>query len=225
MTADELDALTGAALWGVGDRVLGEGYAPGGEAGEREIGEDGGMGNPARLVVIVVSVIVLAASAKKRPFTPGRGSGGAAALDVAQRIFVERGVTVASKDKDAGLLVTAWNERGTPPTGRTRWMVTVDGGTFTVVMQCQIRPMGDWGGLKDWTECEDYEPSMSSEAASIAVEIEQRLSGEPVERPAPKTEVCFEVSGEPAHCFATWDECNTERDKRSGPNTGRCEAR
>jgi hypothetical protein len=227
MTADELDALSGAALWGVGDRAF-ESYAPGGEAGEREIGEDGGMGTPARLVVIVVSVVALASSAKPSPFRPSGGTANDRTLDVARRVLVERGFAVEASDKGAGVVATEWEVRDDNKHyhSKGRWVVTVDGGQFTVIHQCQERTMGDWGGLKDWAVCKDQREEFSVTARDIAIEIEERSIGNVTERaPVPAAEVCFEVSGEPARCFATWDECEAERDKRSGPTTGRCEAR
>lgn len=75
IAADDLDALTGAALFGCLDwREEREPVASPleGEAGPLdpggEIGEDGGMrGTTVRVAVLVVSVAVLGASAKQQP--------------------------------------------------------------------------------------------------------------------------------------------------------------
>jgi hypothetical protein len=61
LTADECDYLSGAALWGYGSPAGGD------IDDDREIGDDGGMGNHIRVAVLCVSVVVLAASARQQP--------------------------------------------------------------------------------------------------------------------------------------------------------------
>lgn len=181
IAADDLDALTGAALFGCLDwREEREPVHPPGVSLDdgAEVGEDDRMrGTIIRVVAITVSVAALVGSASQQPpFRAATGQNSGDTIDAAVRVFVARGLSVASKDRDAGLLVGTWTLHG--PTGRTRWVVRVDGDVFVVDRQCHFRRYGDWGDLKEWEPCGPEVSGPSEEAAAIARDIELEMGGD-----------------------------------------------
>src|SRR5512139_1171643 len=56
------------------------------------------------------------------------------------RVLLERGETIETKDEQAGLIVTKWEESTSMGTvTRLRWNISIASGSVTVNSQCQLR--------------------------------------------------------------------------------------
>jgi hypothetical protein len=247
-TAAEFGALTGDDLWGVGDQVWGEpaeglavrsapsaasyvsgGFVleeakvrthPQGDAEAENIGDDVGMGNPSRVVVLVLSVLALAASAKPEEpqraklemFTPGKARHGGE-VDAVTRKAAQVVATMWEMQPTVapGLVTTEWTyyNRTEYPRMLVRFVITVS--ETEVVVDIQCRAFGD--------SCTGILPDGEKNSVTVKKMADDIVADYPAEdtrMPEPeRVRACFS-SGGAEQCFDTNEECDREREAHEG---------
>lgn len=113
--------------------------------------------------------------AQQAAFTPVTAPAPQDAFARTTRVLIERGETIETKDEQAGLIVTKWEESTTMGTvTRLRWNITIANAVVRVDSQCQFRPK-DESFVDDgqWKQCDTQPSDRGAKAKSIADAVRQ----------------------------------------------------
>jgi hypothetical protein len=137
------------------------------------------------LVGVVLAVGSCVSSATFKPATLDAGGRSKASLYASSlAVLSDRGLSAQSKDADAGVIVTEWEERTFLGTEyRYRWHVKVSDGRVRVDSQCQYQEVSSISDAKSWVNCPSAtdEGDRSRTARQLANGI---VSGAKREQPA-----------------------------------------
>lgn len=142
----------------------------------------------------ITVLIAVAACATFTPYKPVTINAPENAFAKAVRVLTDRGETIDTKDEDAGVITTRWEESDLLGNDklRVRWQITINGAFLKVVSQCQQKTdtgaMGVLNGTNGFKDCGDRQPNARATDGNAIADAISSLPNPKHEQKADKPE-------------------------------------